>query len=112
MLVSRSILWLCNLFYKLLGVLLSKNEKFECQPTVESLFWKSCDISFYPADSIFQHEGEFHAVPMGFKSSRVFNHLSISNYVSASTEINTIPHTLKVHPYLSAFLDSSLKNCP
>lgn len=112
MLVNCSILWPCDLFYRLLGVLLSKNEKFECQLTVESLFWKLCDISFYPADSVFQHKGEFHAVPMGSKSSRVFNHLSISNYISASTEINTIPHTLKVYPYLSAFLDSSLKYYP
>lgn len=65
MLVSHSILWSCDLYYRLLGVPLSKNEKFECQPTVESLFRKFCDISFYPADSTFLHKGQFHAVPMG-----------------------------------------------
>lgn len=111
MLLSHIILWPCDLFYSWASVLFSNNKKFECKPSLESLLGKFYETFFHSADSAFLHKGEFYAMPMGSKSSRVFNHLSNSNYISASTEINSSPHMLKLCPYLSAFLDSGLKYC-
>lgn len=64
---------------------------------------------FHSVDYEFLHKGEFYVMPLSSKSSRIFNHPSNSNYISASSKINTIPHTPKLYPYLSAFLDSGPK---